>query len=168
MQDDYGGQIYFAIYIRDTHVGNESGLGLQQESPVIKRALPTVVRLDLGGINCVVPWCQMTWGVLVRGGDTGSVVSVWDGAFAPAMRSRLREHMWSLPGHRGIPELKDHIQDFMIGVLDGMNGERRRLEDAYGRPCERRGLRSQTGCWRPKQNVLKLWPTLPGSWCQNE
>ena len=100
-------------------------VGFEGDPPVVKRAIPPLVKLEIIRFLCALPLAQMNLKAPMVGSVTASDASEFGGGFCV---SRGLSPMGACASHcsiRGdLPELEDHVQVLTVGLFDGVGALR--------------------------------------------
>ena len=124
-----GGLVYCAMFRRPL-LGMLNSvwrfiLQFQHDPPVVKRALPFTVQLELGRFLCALPFAHMSLRLPVRGDVSVSDASEQGGGFCISRGlTPMGAHAAACTLRGDLPELEDHIQVLTIGLFDGIGALR--------------------------------------------
>ena len=98
---------------------------LGTEPPVVRKALPLMVKLELARFVCALPLAQMNLRTPVLGGVSASDASETGGGFCISKGlSPMGVHASQCSVRGDLPEPEDHIQVLTVGLFDGVGALR--------------------------------------------
>ena len=114
---------------------------------MVKKALPSVVTIELSRFILALPLAQMNLRTGLLGGVTASNVSEYGGGFCISRGlTPMGVHAASCEVRGDVPDVDDHVQTLTVGLFDGIGsaqGTRGCPKTANGRPRERRAFKGR-------------------------
>lgn len=95
------------------------------DPPVVRRALPLTVRLEIVRFICLLPFAQMNLRAPLKGAVTASDASGYGGGFCVSQGlTPMGCHAANCQVRGDLPELEDHVQVLTVGLFDGIGALR--------------------------------------------